>query len=90
MTLFFSTFFLALFLVNSSCSSDENVESYLQQQSKSIAVGVARIMLPRGTILMCASEEINNWFNLDGKGIGEYAGRPIFINVTVLKSLNSL
>jgi len=81
MTLFSSTFFLVLFLLNSS--SAENVESYLQQQSRSIAVGDARGMLPRGTILMCATEEINNWFNLDGKGLGEYAGRPIFMNVPV-------
>jgi len=81
MTLLFSPFFLALFLLNTS--SAENVESYLQQQSRSIAIGEARGMLPRGTILMCATEEINNWFNLDGKGIGEYAGRPIFINIPV-------
>ena len=81
MMLPFSSFFLALFLLN-SCSA-ENVDSYLQQQSKSIAMGEARTMLPRGTILMCATEEINNWFNLDGKGLGEYAGRPIFMNVRV-------
>ncbi len=87
MTLFSSTFFLAFFLLHSS--SAENVESYLQQQSRSIAVGDARGMLPRGTILMLATEEINNWFNLDGKGLGEYAGRPIFMNLSDLKSLNS-
>ena len=81
MTLIFSTFFLSLFLLNSN--SAENVESYLQQQSRSIAAGIARTMLPRGTILMCATEEINNWFNLDGKGLGEYAGRPIFMNFIV-------
>jgi len=55
------------------------VDSYLQQQSKSIANGAARGMLPRGTVLMCATDEINNWFNMDGKGLGEYAGHTNYI-----------
>jgi len=45
---------------------------HLQQQSKTIANVVARGFVPRGTVLMCATNEIKNWFNLDGKGIGEY------------------
>jgi len=72
-----STIFIAICLLYTN--NAENVDSYLQQQSKSIANGAARGMLPRGTVLMCATDEINNWFNMDGKGLGEYAGHTNYI-----------
>jgi len=63
-------------------SKTENVEDYLLKQSKSIANGEPRGLLPRGTILMVGSAEVNSWFNLDGHGIGEYAGTNIqFLNL---------
>jgi len=72
------SFYLILFLVFYSAlpikSETENAEDYLLKQSKSIANGIARTLLPRGTILMVASAGVNSWFNLDGHGLGEYAG----------------
>lgn len=73
MKFFLRVIFLAILLFYFNAA--ENVETYLQQQSKTIANGAARGFVPRGTVLMCATNEINNWFNLDGKGIGEYAGK---------------
>ena len=75
MKFFLQLTYLAVFFFHYTVAED--VESYLQQQSKTIANGVPRTMLPRGTVLMCATDEINNWFNLDGKGIGEYAGNKL-------------
>ncbi len=77
MNFIYSAIFIAIFLLQHN--NAENVDSYLQQQSKSIANGVPRTMLPRGTVLMCATDEINNWFNMDGKGLGEYAGHTNYI-----------
>ena len=59
------------FLVVINC---ENVGDYLHKQSKMIASGSQNTMLPRGTIIMVASDDVDDWFNLNGKGIGEYAG----------------
>ncbi len=72
MKFFISNIFIAIFLLNTNKA--ENVASYLQQQSISIANGMPRTMLPRGTVLMCATDEIDHWFNMNGKGLGEYSG----------------
>ena len=53
---------------------NENVGDYLHKQSKMITSGSPSGMLPRGTINMVASDDVDDWFNLNGKGIGEYAG----------------
>ena len=58
-------------------STQQNVEQYLQQEMNSIRSGTqctACTLLPRGTILLIGSSEIDNWFNLNGVGLGEYAG----------------
>jgi len=52
----------------------ENVENYLRQESRNIASVPSNTRLPRGTVLMIASAEIDDWFNINGKGLGEYAG----------------
>ena len=67
MKFFISNIFIAIFLLNTNKA--ENVDSYLQQQSISIANGMPRTMLPRGTVLMCATDEIDHWFNMNEKGL---------------------
>ncbi|CAF1505043.1 unnamed protein product [Adineta steineri] len=52
----------------------DDIETYLKQESIKIASSPANTRLPRGTVLMVASTEMDNWFNLNGKGLGEYAG----------------
>ena len=55
----------------------QNVEQYLQQQTNAIRADTtctACGRLPRGTILQIGSTEIDNWFNLNGAGMGEYSG----------------
>lgn len=57
--------------------STQNVEQYLQQQTNVIRADTtctACGRLPRGTILLIGSTEIDNWFNLNSVGMGEYAG----------------
>ena len=57
--------------------STQNVEQYLQQQTNVIrddTTCTACGRLPRGTILLIGSTEADNWFNLNGVGLGEYAG----------------
>ena len=76
MNTFLLTIFLACCLLSAKIINceNENVDEYLHIQSKMIANGAPRTMLPRGTILMVATDEVDDWFNLNGKGIGEYAG----------------
>jgi len=50
----------------------EDVEQFLKAKSFSIKFGSAHTYLPRGTILMISSSEIDNWFNMLGAGLGEY------------------
>ena len=74
-----NTFILTIFLTCCfsskiiNCETD-NVEDYLHRQSKMIANGAPSAVFPRGTILMVASDDFDDWFNLNGKGLGEYAG----------------
>ena len=69
-------FFYSLSLLVNILKSDttENVSLYLARESDSIRNGLASTALPRGTILMIGSREIDNWFNLLGAGLGEYRG----------------
>lgn len=39
---------------------------------------MANTNLPRGTILMAGTSQIEDWFNMNGVGIGEYKGWYIF------------
>ena len=54
--------------------SAEDINHYLRQESKNIASSQSNTKLPRGTVLMIASAELDDWFNINGKGLGEYAG----------------
>ena len=40
-------------------------------ESNSIRMGLASTSLPRGTILMVGTADIDNWFNMIGAGLGE-------------------
>lgn len=51
-----------------------NVEKYLNDNGDRIASARKSATLPRGTIVMLASKQVDKWFNLLGEGIGEYAG----------------
>jgi microcystin-dependent protein len=70
--------FLLNHLVNilktDSIDARNDVSRYLSEESDSIRNGIANTALPRGTILMIGSSEIDNWFNLLGVGLGEYRG----------------
>ena len=70
-------FSLILFTIStvSLLIAGDDVENYLKQESRNIASASSpNTKLPRGTVLMIASAEIDDWFNLNGKGLGEYAG----------------
>jgi microcystin-dependent protein len=69
-------FFLMLFTIStfSLLITAENVENYLRTESGNIASSPSNTRLPRGTVLMIASAEMDNWFNINGKGLGEYSG----------------
>lgn len=62
--------------ISVSLAQDEirSVIDHLVDESHSIQIGKANGLLPRGTLLLIASSEIDNWFNLNGAGIGEYKG----------------
>jgi microcystin-dependent protein len=70
------SFLLILFTIStfSLLITAENVENYLRQESRNIASLPSNTRLPRGTVLMIASTEMDDWFNINGKGLGEYAG----------------
>jgi microcystin-dependent protein len=71
--LILSAFLAVAFQIN----AQQNVDQYLQQEMLSIRSGTkcsTCTQLPRGTILLIGSTEIDNWFNLNGAGLGEYAG----------------
>jgi hypothetical protein len=65
---------LVKILKSDSIDARNDVSQYLAQESDSIRNGIANTALPRGTILMIGSSEIDNWFNLLGVGLGEYRG----------------
>lgn len=69
-------FLLILFTIStfSLPITADNVENYLRQESRTIASSPSNTRLPRGTVLMIASAEMDDWFNLNGKGLGEYSG----------------
>ena len=46
-----------------------NDSSNFSQERDSI-----RAVLPRGTIVMIGTTEIDQWFNMNGAGLGEYQG----------------
>ncbi|CAF4575904.1 unnamed protein product [Rotaria socialis] len=51
-----------------------NVGDHLRKESATIASSSSNIGLPRGTVVMVASSEMDHWFNINGKGLGEYSG----------------
>jgi microcystin-dependent protein len=53
---------------------NEGVNAYLARESESIKTSNAVGFLPRGIIIAIGSTQINNWFNINGVGLGEYAG----------------
>jgi microcystin-dependent protein len=65
---------LVKILKSDSIDARNDVSQYLAKESDSIRNGIANTALPRGTILMIGSSEIDNWFNLLGVGLGEYRG----------------
>lgn len=67
-------FTVCISLVISVPVPDVNVNAELHMQSKSIAQGFSSTMLPRGTVLMIASDIVDDFFNMKGKGLGEYNG----------------
>ncbi|CAF1158378.1 unnamed protein product [Didymodactylos carnosus] len=69
-------FLLILFtiLTFSLLITAEDVEDYLRKESINIASSPPNTKLPRGTVLMIASAEMDDWFNINGKGLGEYSG----------------
>jgi microcystin-dependent protein len=67
-------FLIAAALVVAVTCRAVDVNNYLKANSEDIAAGMAVTNLPRGTILMIGSSEIDNWFNMLGAGIGEYKG----------------
>jgi microcystin-dependent protein len=54
--------------------SELNVLKYLEAETESITRSHTETKLPRGTVLMVASKQIDKWFTINGHGIGEYAG----------------
>jgi microcystin-dependent protein len=54
--------------------SENDVEAYLQRERSNIQASRATGYLPRGTILSVGTSEIDFWFNMQGIGLGEYAG----------------
>ncbi|CAF5148703.1 unnamed protein product, partial [Rotaria sp. Silwood1] len=69
-------FLLILFTIStfSLLITANDVEDYLRKESKNIASLTSNTRLPRGTVLTVASAEIDSWFNINGKGLGEYSG----------------
>ncbi|CAF1225211.1 unnamed protein product [Didymodactylos carnosus] len=51
-----------------------NVEAMLKEQRASISSSRLSTPYPRGMIVMIASLETDNWFTIQGNGIGEYTG----------------
>lgn len=69
-------------IAHSNCSNggakldETNVNEYLAKESDNIRNANIRAgsILPRGTVVTIATTEIDNWFNVNGVGLGEYAG----------------
>ena len=52
----------------------ESNDHFFLQERDSIINGPPTTVLPRGTILMIGTTEIDHWFNMTGAGLGEYQG----------------
>jgi hypothetical protein len=63
-----------LTLQNDFTKNSINAEDLLKKESDNIKSYRSTTMLPRGTILMVASKLVNEWFNANGYGLGEYDG----------------
>ncbi|UJR12975.1 hypothetical protein I4U23_017151 [Adineta vaga] len=74
------TFSLNLLIIStfSLLITGQNVEDYLKRERFSISSSPSNTKLPRGTVLMIASAEMDNWFNLNDLRGRFVVGRDIF------------